>query len=95
MTPDPSPEAGFVWIPKAAEIAKTAGAKLREFFAQGVATEYKGDVDLVTGEVNRLGEWMDPVSDETVQRALESLYMETKDRRFERLTRVGHPRAAS
>jgi myo-inositol-1(or 4)-monophosphatase len=48
MTPDPNPEAGLVWIPKASEIAKTAGAKLREFFAQGVATEYKGDVDLVT-----------------------------------------------
>jgi hypothetical protein len=52
-------------------------------------------IKALTGEVNRLGEWMDPVSDETVQRALESLYMETKDRRFERLTRVGHPRAAS
>jgi myo-inositol-1(or 4)-monophosphatase len=44
----PVPEASLVWTPKAAEIAKTAGAKLREFFAQGVATEYKGDVDLVT-----------------------------------------------
>jgi hypothetical protein len=52
-------------------------------------------IKALTGEVNRLGEWMDPVSDETVQRALESLYMETKDRRLERLTRrVGHPRAA-
>jgi myo-inositol-1(or 4)-monophosphatase len=36
------------WTPKAAEIAREAGARLREFFAQGVATEYKGDVDLVT-----------------------------------------------
>jgi myo-inositol-1(or 4)-monophosphatase len=44
----PVPEASLVWTPKAAEIAKTAGAKLREFFAQGVATEYKGAVDLVT-----------------------------------------------
>ncbi|MGO8758203.1 MAG: inositol monophosphatase family protein [Terracidiphilus sp.] len=35
-------------IPKAAEIAREAGARLREFFAQGVETEYKGDVDLVT-----------------------------------------------
>ena len=34
--------------PKAAEIAREAGARLREFFAEGVATEYKGDVDLVT-----------------------------------------------
>lgn len=36
------------WVPRAAEIARLAGAKLRDFFAQGVATEYKGDVDLVT-----------------------------------------------
>jgi len=40
--------AGFTWVPRAATIAKAAGAKLREFFSQGVATEYKGDVDLVT-----------------------------------------------
>jgi myo-inositol-1(or 4)-monophosphatase len=39
---------GFEWAPRAAEIARLAGAKLRDFFAQGVATEYKGDVDLVT-----------------------------------------------
>lgn len=39
---------GFEWVPRAAEIARLAGAKLRDFFAQGVATEYKGDVDLVT-----------------------------------------------
>ncbi len=32
----------------AAQIAREAGACLREFFAQGVETEYKGDVDLVT-----------------------------------------------
>ncbi len=38
----------FVWVPGAAEIACEAGARLREFFAQGVETEYKGDVDLVT-----------------------------------------------
>jgi myo-inositol-1(or 4)-monophosphatase len=37
-----------VWVPKAAEIAREAGARLREFLAQGVETEYKGDVDLVT-----------------------------------------------
>ena len=36
------------WTLKAAEIAREAGARLREFFAQGVATEYKGDVDVVT-----------------------------------------------
>ena len=38
----------FTWVPKAAEIAREAGARLREFFLHGVATEYKGDVDLVT-----------------------------------------------
>jgi len=42
------PEADFAWIPKAAAIARVAGGKLRDFLAQGVATEYKGDVDLVT-----------------------------------------------
>ncbi len=41
-----SPE--FVWVPAASAIAREAGARLREFFSQGVATEYKGDVDLVT-----------------------------------------------
>ena len=39
---------GLVWVPRAAEIAREAGARLREFFARGVETEYKGDVDLVT-----------------------------------------------
>ena len=38
----------WVWVPKASAIAREAGARLREFFSQGVATEYKGDVDLVT-----------------------------------------------
>ncbi len=38
----------FVWVPKASVIAREAGARLRDFFAQGVETEYKGDVDLVT-----------------------------------------------
>lgn len=36
------------FVPQAAKIAREAGARLREFFAQGVETEYKGDVDLVT-----------------------------------------------
>jgi myo-inositol-1(or 4)-monophosphatase len=39
---------GFLWVPKASAIAEEAGARLREFLAQGVETEYKGDVDLVT-----------------------------------------------
>ncbi len=38
----------LVWVPKAAAIAEEAGARLREFFARGVETEYKGDVDIVT-----------------------------------------------
>ena len=38
----------FRWAHQAAEIAREAGARLREFFAQGVETEYKGDVDVVT-----------------------------------------------
>lgn len=37
-----------VWVPGAAAIAREAGARLRDFYAQGVKTEYKGDVDLVT-----------------------------------------------
>jgi len=41
-------KAEFTWVPQAAEIARTAGAKLREFFGRGVETEYKGDVDIVT-----------------------------------------------
>ena len=44
----PGAQADFVWAPRAASIAREAGARLREFFAQGVETEYKGDVDLVT-----------------------------------------------
>jgi myo-inositol-1(or 4)-monophosphatase len=41
-------DTNMMWTPQAAEIAREAGARLREFFAEGVATEYKGDVDLVT-----------------------------------------------
>ncbi len=36
------------WVPKAAGIALEAGRQLRGFFEHGVATEYKGEVDLVT-----------------------------------------------
>jgi myo-inositol-1(or 4)-monophosphatase len=36
------------FVPRAAEIAREAGARLREFFEAGVETEYKGDADLVT-----------------------------------------------
>jgi myo-inositol-1(or 4)-monophosphatase len=38
----------MTWTPGASAIAREAGASLREFYAQGVETEYKGDVDLVT-----------------------------------------------
>jgi len=38
----------LTWVPAAAAIAREAGARLREYYAQGVETEYKGDVDLVT-----------------------------------------------
>jgi len=53
-------------------------------------------IKALTREVNRLGDWVDPVSDETIQRALDTLYSETKDRRFERLRRrVSHRKAAA
>lgn len=48
------------WVAKAAEIAREAGTHLREFFEQGVETEYKGDVDLVT------------VADRTVEKLIRS-----------------------
>ena len=43
------------WARSAAGIAVEAGALLREYFSRGVATEYKGDVDLVT-EADRSSE---------------------------------------
>ena len=42
-------------VSKAEEIAREAGALLREFYHRGVRTEYKGDVDLVT-EADRSSE---------------------------------------
>jgi myo-inositol-1(or 4)-monophosphatase len=48
------------FVPKAAEIAREAGARLREYFIAGVETEYKGDVDLVT------------VADRTVEKLIRS-----------------------
>jgi myo-inositol-1(or 4)-monophosphatase len=38
----------FTWVPTVAVIAREAGARLREYLAAGVETEYKGDVDVVT-----------------------------------------------
>ena len=48
MTTEASDAQKLTFVLEAAEIAREAGARLREFYAQGVATEYKGDVDLVT-----------------------------------------------
>jgi myo-inositol-1(or 4)-monophosphatase len=45
----------FEFAGQAAEIAREAGALLRGFYERGVATEYKGDVDLVT-EADRASE---------------------------------------
>lgn len=36
------------WVTQAASIAREAGVRLLEFFRAGVATEYKGEVDIVT-----------------------------------------------
>jgi myo-inositol-1(or 4)-monophosphatase len=47
--------AKFEFADVAEGIAREAGALLREFYAKGVATEYKGDVDLVT-EADRASE---------------------------------------
>jgi myo-inositol-1(or 4)-monophosphatase len=43
------------FVTTAEQIARDAGALLREFYAKGVETEYKGDVDLVT-EADRASE---------------------------------------
>ncbi len=48
MTASSPVHPALAWVPKATEIAREAGARLRAFFAQGVETEYKGDVDIVT-----------------------------------------------
>lgn len=45
----------FEFVSVAEEIAREAGALLRGFYERGVATEYKGDVDLVT-EADRASE---------------------------------------
>ena len=57
---NPTSAVELVWVPGASEVAREAGARLREFFAQGVETEYKGDVDLVT------------VADRTVEKLIRS-----------------------
>ena len=57
--------ASLQWVPAASGIAREAGARLREFLAQGVETEYKGDVDLVT------------VADRTVEKLIRTRLAET------------------
>jgi myo-inositol-1(or 4)-monophosphatase len=52
-------------VGRAAGIAREAGARLKEFFAAGVETEYKGDVDLVT------------VADRTVEKLIRTRLAET------------------
>jgi myo-inositol-1(or 4)-monophosphatase len=45
----------FLFVGAASEIAREAGALLKDFYETGVKTEYKGDVDLVT-EADRASE---------------------------------------
>jgi myo-inositol-1(or 4)-monophosphatase len=45
---EPASALPYDYVLQAAPIAREAGALLREYFARGVETEYKGDVDLVT-----------------------------------------------
>ena len=45
----------FRFVPVASDIAREAGALLRDFYERGVTMEYKGDVDLVT-EADRSSE---------------------------------------
>jgi myo-inositol-1(or 4)-monophosphatase len=45
----------FVFVGIASEIAREAGALLKDYYEKGVKTEYKGDVDLVT-EADRASE---------------------------------------
>ncbi len=49
------PQASWTWMETAAPIALEAGALLRHFYARGVETEYKSDVDIVT-EADRTSE---------------------------------------
>jgi hypothetical protein len=46
-------------------------------------------------EVNRAGKWQKPVSQDTVTRALDSLYEQTGNRQFERVREARRPRSSS
>jgi myo-inositol-1(or 4)-monophosphatase len=62
---EPASASDLDFVPAAAEIAREAGARLREFFSSGVETEYKGDADLVT------------VADRTVEKLIRTRLGET------------------
>jgi myo-inositol-1(or 4)-monophosphatase len=64
-TANPADAQNLVFVPRASGIAREAGARLREFLAAGVETEYKGDVDLVT------------VADRTVEKLIRTRLGET------------------
>ena len=65
MTAAPGASTPTEWVSRAANIAQEAGARLREFFAEGVETEYKGDVDVVT------------IADRTVEKLIRTRLGET------------------
>jgi hypothetical protein len=47
----------------------------------------------LTREVNRAGKWQPPISEDTTIRALDGLYEQTDDRRFERVRQPRQPRS--
>jgi hypothetical protein len=49
-----------------------------------------GGIKALTQAVNRRGKWDPPVSDDTVARAVDELYRETRDRRFQRVQKQRH-----
>jgi hypothetical protein len=59
---------------------------------QGLIESGKGSplngIKALTHLVNRKGKWQPPVSEETVTRALDWLYQETRDRRFQRIRKI-------
>ena len=76
-------QSDFVFVPRAAEIAREAGARLREYFIAGVETEYKGDVDLVT------------VADRTVEKLIRASTAGTWTRWMERPTSLMDSRSSA
>jgi hypothetical protein len=66
---------------------------VREVVEQGDLLPLHG-LKALTRSVNRKGKFNPPVSDETVDRVLDGLYQQTKDRRFQRVRRKRRPNAA-